>query len=362
MKQQEKRKANKGFAMVKRKVAREGKKASAVYKREQKDRQRRTEVRTHNFKLPGRHLLRFEEAFWKLMIARQCKSLKRRHNELAGVPLPHEGHIFLNQKVGDWLEKFDFEEPVASNSIWHRKRVDVIKQVASAGVKAAKDVAPEFIGLLVTFIVFLTGSDSFLQTLVSNMDLISWSCLETCSTKMNIAGVFSKVLAKVVENPFHRRYSPQKIYANEWAKAATGQNSFDVAEEQSSEEEEEQEKEVGEEGSDRRVRAALRAACFHKLLREKLPAIWLCQEVTEALGNCKKREKLQWKALQKMPGCRGSGYTAKNLALFLRETLPSCSKLGESYTPGGPGPKQAYNLQQGMLRKHVMQEGVIGNP
>ena len=33
-------------------------------------------------------------------------------------------------------------------------------------------------------------------------------------------------------------------------------------------------------------------------------------------------------------------------------------EIGANYMPGGPGPKQAYNLQQGMLRKHVMQEGV----
>ena len=329
-----------------------------MYRREQKDRQRRTEVRTHNFKLPGHAIVRFEESFWKLFIARQCLTVKRRHSEMADVALPHEGHVFLGQRVADWLMKYDFEEPVASNSTWHRKRVNVIKQVALVGVKAAKAIAPELIGLIVTFMVFFTGSDSFLGTLVSNVDLISWSCLETCSKTMNIGGVFGNVLAKVVENPFHRRYSPQKIYANEWAKAATRSHSFDVVEEHSSDEEEQV---ACEEQSEKKVRDALREACLHKLVREKLPSVQQCHDVLEALGSGKKTERLQWKALQKMPGCRGSGYSAKNLALFLRETLPSCEKLGQGYTPGGPGPKQAYNLQQGMLRKHVMQERGYGN-
>ena len=175
---------------------------------------------------------------------------------------------------------------------------------------------------------------------------------------MNIGGVFGNVLAKVVENPFHRRYSPQKIYANEWAKAATRSHSFDVVEEHSSDEEEQV---ACEEQSEKKVRDALREACLHKLVREKLPSVQQCHDVLEALGSGKKTERLQWKALQKMPGCRGSGYSAKNLALFLRETLPSCETLGQGYTSGGPGPKQAYNLQQGMLRKHVMQERGYGN-
>ena len=50
-------KASKGFAMKKKKVIRK-RKSSAMYRREQKDRQRRTEVRTHNFKLPGHAIVR----------------------------------------------------------------------------------------------------------------------------------------------------------------------------------------------------------------------------------------------------------------------------------------------------------------
>ena len=140
--------------MRKGKVKRK-RKSSAVYRREQQDRQRRTEVRTHNFKLPGHAIVRFEESFWKLMIARQCLTVKRRHSEMADLPLPHEGHLFLGKRVADWLIRYDFEEPVASNSTWHRKRVNVIKEVALVGVKAAKAIAPELIGLIVTFLVFL---------------------------------------------------------------------------------------------------------------------------------------------------------------------------------------------------------------
>ena len=119
-----------------------------MYRGEQQDRQRRSD------KLPGHAIVRFEESFWTVIIARQCMTVKWRHSEMADLPLPHEGHVFLGKRVADWLMTDDFEEQVASNSTWHRKRVNVIKEMALVGVKAAKAIAPELIGLIVTFKVF----------------------------------------------------------------------------------------------------------------------------------------------------------------------------------------------------------------
>jgi hypothetical protein len=92
--------------------------------------------------------------------------------------------------------------------------VQYIKNLADMGSAAAKDVPSGVILLAVTLFVFFTGSDGMLRWLQEKAATIKWDLLASGSTK-NLATIFGDAL-QIPTQPFHKRYSPQKIHANTW--------------------------------------------------------------------------------------------------------------------------------------------------
>ena len=62
---------------------------------------------SHAFDLPTRHLVKMEEFFWTVVVARQIATVQRRHNLVCANPPGHK--IFLGLKMSDWLSRFDWE-------------------------------------------------------------------------------------------------------------------------------------------------------------------------------------------------------------------------------------------------------------
>ena len=60
------------------------------------------EKQTHNFSLPGHRILRMEELFWKLMIHRQCCSIRRRDPGIRQSP-PFGAETFLGRTISSWV-------------------------------------------------------------------------------------------------------------------------------------------------------------------------------------------------------------------------------------------------------------------
>ena len=311
--------------------------------------------RTHNFALPGHQILRMEMIFWKLMIHRQCCSLLRRHPDLRQSP-PYGDEKFLGLTISQWISDYDFEEPICSNSFWHQRRVQCIKDVAAKGCAAAPQVPSEVVALTVALFIFFTGSDSMLGLLEEKA--ADWNLLVPGSTA-SIATIFKEAL-QTDKQPFHRRYSPQKIHANMWQLASRPEAALLERVETESEDEIVAVVKAGVRPGP--VSQALQQACLAHLAKQNLPSIKTTFAVASALKAAakKKSEKLLWGALCKLPGMKGSGYALKNMALLLRDVQQTqCKILGNTLSSGGPGPRQAYNLQSGCLRKRSMPEQTL---
>ena len=212
-------------------------------------------------------------------------------------------------------------EPVCNNSAWHQRRVQYIKNLADMGSAAAKDVPSGVILLAVTLFVFFTGSDGMLRWLQEKAATIKLDLLASGSTK-NLATIFGDAL-QIPTQPFHKRYSPQKIHANTWHLASRSDAMLLDQEPESEDEIANAENIRPFPGRAAAAAQALRHACLCRLAKQNLPSITKVFETFEALATSSKaaEERRQWKVLQELPGMKGSGYALNNLALLLRDSL-----------------------------------------
>ena len=256
------------------------------------------EKRTHNFCLQGHRILRMEELFWKLMIYRQCCSIRRRDPSIQQSP-PFGHEKFLGRTISSWVADYDFEEPVCNNSLWHQRRVQYIKDLAEIGSAATKGVPSGVILLTITLFVFFTASDGMLNWLQEKVATIQWNLLASGSTK-NLVTIFGDVL-KIPTQPFHKRDSPQKIHANTWHLAIRS-DAVLLDEEPNSEDEIADAKKIRPPAGAAAAAQALRHTCFCRLAKKNLPSIKRFWNIRSA--SCKfeggRREKairgVQWKA------------------------------------------------------------------
>ena len=307
--------------------------------------QRAEEKRTHNFKLRWRQISAFEDHFWKLMVLRQIATLSKRLNR--PFPRPWAQKTWLCASLQTWVEDFDFEEPLVRNSTWHQRRVQVIKDGAQS----------DFGRFCLALVVFFFGSDAMLEAVNAHKRSFHDENLQDHSHK-NVAWLFDRALKNCTANPWHRRYQPHRLRANQLVKYCRGKRieALDFALDPSSEDEDGHVVDVDDLGAMDVGRAW--PSVLNRSL-SSLPSVKDARSVYDAL-TCAVDEKGLWDALRKLPGMGGTGYSLKNLLLLLRDTVDPCATLGNELSPGGPGPRQCYNLQAGLNRKSPMSLETLG--
>ena len=301
--------------------------------------QRAEEKRSHNFKLGWRQIAAFEENFWKLMVLRQVATVSKRLNRAFTCPWAQKA--WLAHPLQSWIKNFDFEEPLVRNSTWHQRRVQLIKDCACS----------DFERFCLTLVVFFFGSDDMLQAMTAHKASFRSAAVHDNRSK-NISWLYEDSLKSCLGNPWHGRYQPHRLRANQFTKYCREKRgeALDFARDLSSDEE------AGELVDLECLRPVdIRYAWPLVLDRTlcSLPSVKEARSVYDALA-CAVDEKGLWDALRKLPGMGGTGYSLKNLSLLLRDTVEHCATLGNELSAGGPGPRQCYNLQAGMHRKTPM--------
>ena len=275
-----------------------------------------------------------EEAFWKCMVMRQVATVERR----LGKPLASQvfKHSWLGLSCADWIQKYDWEEPLAFNSEWHQERVRLIVQVSTSALDA----------FCLTLVVFFFGSRAFVNSVQQHFRAFKSAQVDG-GANMNLGWLYESAVLGCQGNPFHRRYNPNRLRANQWSKvASTGVAGFF----QSAPCPEDPGSEDAPGSTAVAVSSDATRLLQAHLCLQGLPTVALAAKIFRELQRAKS-EAQAWAALQKLPGMKGTGYNCKNLALLLRDTVSCCASLGSDISPGGPGPRQCYNLQHGRLRK-----------
>ena len=250
-----------------------------------------------------------------------------------------------------WIANYDWEEPVVQNSEWHHRRTGIISDLFS----------DDFAKFCVCLVTFYFGSDEWLAALRSHKTKLRDVNDPSCDSK-NLAWFYEAAIRGCKGNPFHKRYNPQRIRANEWERVARHAGAdlatFETLEMVWDDFSEEEAMEVPE------AQAVVPAnwQLTHMLIVQRavqwLPTLAGAKKVFAELCGAKDEEE-KWAAIQKLPGLGGTGYAAKNLSLLLRDTVQATRDLGLRYSAGGSGPRQCYNLQAGLPRKSVMSAATL---
>lgn len=299
------------------------------------------EKRSHNFSLSWRQIGKFEEFFWKLMVLRQVMTVAKRTSK--NFVVPWSKTLWFGKPLATWITDFDWEEPVVANSAWHTHRVDAICTLGRS----------DWERFCLCLVIFYFGSDSWIDALKKTRAEFK-DAANTDWDGKNLAWLYEAALRECSGNPWRKRYCPQRIRANEWdrvaASAVTNLLSFDVPWAEFSEDE-------NMDVPDPEPITVQNPQVAKMLVVQRsvqgLPTVGTARQAFQELQVATSEEH-KWAILAKLPGLGGTGYAAKNLSLFLRECVKACKDVGSCYSGGGSGPRQAYNLQAGLLRKQPM--------
>ena len=108
-----------------------------------------------------------------------------------------------------WIANYDWEEPVVQNSEWHHRRTGIISDLFS----------DDFAKFCVCLVTFYFGSDEWLAALRSHKTKLRDVNDPSCDSK-NLAWFYEAAIRGYKGNPFHKRYNPQRIRADEWERVA----------------------------------------------------------------------------------------------------------------------------------------------
>ena len=165
------------------------------------------ERRSHNVSLRWRQAAKFEDMFWKLMVLRQIETISKRIKQ--PISVAWSGTLWLGLTLESWIANYDWEEPVVQNSEWHHRRTGIISDLFS----------DDFAKFCVCLVTFYFGSDEWLAALRSHKTKLRDVNDPSCDSK-NLAWFYEAAIRGYKGNPFHKRYNPQRIRADEWERVA----------------------------------------------------------------------------------------------------------------------------------------------